>query len=125
MNDRGGLSLLNRFGNPVLRGFLRSPLHALWSRRLSLITVTGRRSGRTFTIPTAYEREGDSVRIAVGWPERKLWWRNLRGAGAPVEMLIGDERRSGHAVARGDEASGVVVEVELGALARDGLSGQR
>ena len=106
-------AVFNRVGNPAVRLLLRSPLHGLASRQLALITVTGRRSGRSFTIPVGYRRDGDVVTVPVGWPERKLWWRNLRGEGAPVQLRLRGVERTGHAVARGDEASGVSVEVRL------------
>jgi hypothetical protein len=102
----------NRTGNVAAVLLLRSPLHPIASRQLALITVTGRRSGREYTFPVGYRREGSGVTIPVGWPERKLWWRNLRG-GAPVRLLIRGEHLSGQAEVRGDERSGVVVEVQL------------
>lgn len=108
----GRFAVFNRSVNPLLKGLLSSPLHGLASRRLALITVTGRRSGRQFTFPVGYSRQGDRVTIGVGWPERKLWWRNRRG-GAPVRLRIEGEERRGYAEARGDERSGVTVEVAL------------
>src|SRR5882724_1766410 len=106
-------AVFNRLGNPGIRLLLNSPLHAPLSARLALITVTGRRSGRTFTFPVGYRRADGVVTIGVGWPERKLWWRNLLGQGAPVQMRIRGKDYSGHAVARGDEQRGVNVEVTL------------
>jgi hypothetical protein len=76
------------------------------------MSVTGRRSGRVYTFPVGYEQEGDRVTITVGWPERKRWWRNLRG-GAPVRIRLRGRERSGHAEAHGDERRGVTVEVRL------------
>ena len=105
-------AVFNRVGNPPLKLLLRSPAHRLASGRLCLISVTGRRSGRTFTFPVLYDRTGDTVRIEVGWPERKRWWRNLREE-APVELVLRGERRRGRAVAHGDEKHGVTVEVAL------------
>jgi hypothetical protein len=52
------------------------------------------------------------VTIGVGWPERKRWWRNLRG-GAPVRVRLRGNIRSAHAEARGDERTGVTVDVRL------------
>jgi hypothetical protein len=106
-------AILNRTMNPVVGAVLRSPAHRLLSGQLALITVTGRVSGREYTIPVLYQRNGDAVQIEVGWPERKRWWRNLAGAGGDVTVRLGGEERTGHAVARGDEASGVTVEVAL------------
>ena len=60
---------------------LRSPAHRLLSGRLLLLTYTGRRSGTQYTIPVQYVRDGEALLVTVGWPERKLWWRNLREPG--------------------------------------------
>jgi len=102
----GSFAVLNRAVNPLVRLVLRSPLHRLASRRLALITYTGRRSGRRYTIPVGYEMAGLQVRINVGAPDRKVWWRSLTAAGAPVELLVRGRRRTGHAVAAraGDQA---------------------
>ena len=109
----GPFAVFNRVGNPAVRLLLRSPLHPVLSGQLALITVTGRRSGRSYTIPVGYRREGDVVVVPVGWPERKLWWRNLRGEGAPVRLRLRGRDHEGHAVAQGDEREGVRVVVTL------------
>jgi len=111
--SRNFFKLWNRTTNPVVKALLRSPLHRIASGSTALITVTGRRSGRSYTFPVSYRREGDVVRIVVGWPESKVWWRNLTGEGAPVKIALAGTEHSGHAVARGDESSGVTVEVRL------------
>jgi hypothetical protein len=105
-------AVLNRTGNRALALVLRTPLHPIFSGQLALITVTGRRSGREHTLPVMYKQAGNQVTIEVGWPERKLWWRNLRD-GAPARLLLRGKERTGHAKARGDEQTGVVVEVQL------------
>jgi hypothetical protein len=109
-------AVFNRTGNPIIRAVLRSPLHPLLSRQLALITVTGRRSGRTFTIPVGYQQDGSRVTVGVGWPQRKRWWRNLRQGGRVGLRLRGRDLH-GEAVARGDETSGVTVEIQLDAQA--------
>ena len=106
-------AVFNRTANPVARAVLSSPLHPLLSRNLALITVIGRRTGRRYTFPVGYRQDGDRVLINVGWPERKHWWRNLKDPGQ-VEMRIRGTRRKGQALARGDEHTGVTVEVQLG-----------
>jgi hypothetical protein len=109
---RGGA----RASSPLVRGLLRSPAHGLVSGHLALLTVTGRRSGRTFTFPVGYRQEGERVIIGVQWPERKRWWRNLVDGGR-VELRLAGVRRSATAWARGDAQSGVTVEVELDGVA--------
>lgn len=105
-------AIFNRTANPVLALLLRSPLQRLLGGRLALITVTGRRSGREYTFPVGYQREGRRVTIGVGWPERKHWWRNLRG-GAPVRLRLEGVEHTGQAEAQEDERTGVRVEVLL------------
>ena len=112
MSSHAWFAVQNRTVNPVVRAVLRSPLHRLLSGRLALITVTGSRSGRRYTIPVGYRREDGRVVVTVGWPERKRWWRNVRG-GAPVAIRFAGEDHHGWAEAHGDERSGVTVEVTL------------
>ena len=104
--------LVNRAINPLVRGLLRSTAHGLVSSHLALLTVTGRRSGRTFTFPVGYHQEGNVVTIGVDWPERKRWWRNLLEP-ASVEIRLAGVRRAGTGQARGDEHTGVTVEIQL------------
>jgi hypothetical protein len=101
-----GFAILNRTVNPLVGWLLRSPLHRLASRRLALISYTGRRSGRRHTIPVGYQMDGVDVTMTVGSPERKVWWRGLTGTGAPVELVVRGRARAGHAVATriGDRA---------------------
>ena len=89
MRRRGLFPLMNRTVNPALRVILRSPLHRLTSGRLALITYAGRKSREEYTIPVLYRDKGEEVTIAVGWPERKVWWRNLTGEGGSVQVQHG------------------------------------
>ncbi|MEA2373659.1 MAG: hypothetical protein QOD53_122 [Thermoleophilaceae bacterium] len=106
-------AIVNITGNRVVRMLLRSPAHGLVSGRLALITVTGRKSGSRFTFPVGYSQDGDVVKIRVGWPERKLWWRNLRGGGAPVTMWLKGVERSGHGETHQDETGNTWIDVRL------------
>lgn len=94
--------------NPLVRAVLRSPAHRLLSGRVLLLTYTGRRSGTRYTIPVEYRRDGEALVITVGWPERKLWWRNLREPGTPVEVRLRGEDVAMRAEAR-EAADGVTV----------------
>lgn len=69
--------------NRLMSGLLRSPLHGLASRSVMLITFTGRKSGKRYTTPISYLREGDRVVAFSGG----RWWRNLAG-GAQVKLDI-------------------------------------
>jgi hypothetical protein len=71
--------------NPIMIWLLKSPLHGIVSKGVMLVTVTGRKSGRTISTPTNYLRDGDTLWV-ISWRDRK-WWRNLRG-GAQVRVLL-------------------------------------
>ena len=74
--------------NPAMRLLLRSPLHAIASGSLMLVTYRGRKSGRTYTTPVRYVR-GDGV-IRCFTSTDTQWWRNLRH-GADVVLRIQGE----------------------------------
>lgn len=100
-------------GNSVIRPLVASPR---WGRFvdkwMTVITYTGRRSGRTFSIPIGYRRDGDELKIMVMFPDQKSWWRNFTGEGAPILVRLGGVDRPGHGVARRDNGR-VVVSVRL------------
>ena len=69
---------MNKILNPLVILILRSPLHALMSTSLLLITCCGRKTGKTYTLPVQYAQAGNSIYIVPGMPEKKTWWRNLK-----------------------------------------------
>ena len=71
--------------NPTMRLLLRSPLHFLMSRSLLLITYEGRKSGRRYTTPLRYTREGEVIRCFTS--DTTQWWRNLQG-GKEVSLRV-------------------------------------
>ncbi len=73
--------------NPLVSYVLRSRFHFPLSRGLLLLTVTGRRSGRRYTIPVGYQRRGDGLFVLVSKARRKRWWRNYIDPG-PVELRV-------------------------------------
>jgi len=83
------------------------------SRHLTIVTYTGRRSGRTFTTPVGYRRAGDTVTIGVRLPDAKKWWRNFTGEGGPISLELDGVDRTGHATARRDERGRVSITVRL------------
>lgn len=86
--------------NPMMIWLLKSPLHGMISKGVMLVTVTGRKSGRSISTPTNYVRDRNILWV-ISWRER-TWWRNLRG-GAKVRVLL-----AGNSV----EGRGQVIEEE-------------
>ena len=71
------------FVTQTMKFVLRSPMHGMVSKTVLLITFTGRESGKTYTTPVDYSRDGDQVYIFT----HANWWKNLCG-GAPVTLRI-------------------------------------
>jgi hypothetical protein len=85
-------------------------------RGMTEIRYVGRKSGKTFHVPVGYRRAGDSIVIGANMPDRKNWWRNFLGDGAPITLLGLDGRdRDGHAVAHRDDRGRVSVRVRFDA----------
>ncbi|MEU4808247.1 nitroreductase/quinone reductase family protein [Nocardia fluminea] len=81
------------------------------SKAFAQITYTGRRSGRTFSTPVNYRRSGDEYLIGVAMPDKKNWWRNFLGEGAPITLRIDGVDHLGHAIAHRDDRGRVTVRV--------------
>jgi deazaflavin-dependent oxidoreductase (nitroreductase family) len=72
-------------GNDFMAWVLRSPFHGLLSNGMMLLTVTGRQTGKKYTTPVGYYREGEYLWVITS--RDRTWWRNLRG-GAEVGLLL-------------------------------------
>ncbi|WAL66638.1 nitroreductase/quinone reductase family protein [Amycolatopsis cynarae] len=78
------------FVNVVVRALLRTPAHRLLSRNTMLLSFAGRKTGKVYTIPVSYFREGEIITCYTD----SGWWKNLRG-GAPVSVSIAGRRFRG------------------------------
>jgi deazaflavin-dependent oxidoreductase (nitroreductase family) len=75
-----------RFYNPIVIGLLRSPLHLLGDQHTIILTVTGRKSGKRYTFPVSYLRDGDT--LVVMTHRERTWWKNLQGGSTPVVVYV-------------------------------------
>lgn len=83
---------LFRLTNPAIVAILRSPFHAVLSGIVVLITLRGRRTGNTYTVPVEYhDLDGTITVLTAG-----AWRHNLRG-GAEVRLLLRGELVTAHA----------------------------
>jgi hypothetical protein len=71
-------------GNDFVKFFLKTPLHRFLGNTM-LITVTGCRTGRTYSTPVGFYRDGDCLWIMTS--RDRTWWRNVRN-GAKVTLLL-------------------------------------
>ncbi len=74
--------------NPVMKAPLRWPLPRLLDGTLVLLTYTGRKTGKQYTIPIGYFAWGEGELMSFS---SARWWTNLRG-GTPVTLLLKGRR---------------------------------
>jgi len=79
-------------GNPFMKAILRSPFHAIMSKNVAILTVTGKKSSKVYTFPVNYQRDGDEIWV-VSMRDR-TWWKNLRGGAKIVILLAGREMKA-------------------------------
>jgi deazaflavin-dependent oxidoreductase (nitroreductase family) len=68
---------------------LRLPFQTPMSKRLILISYTGRKTGKSYTIPVSYVQQGDDLLIPGGG----VWKSNLE-TGAPVRIRFSGKERN-------------------------------
>ena len=74
--------------NAVVRTLLKSPIHTLMSDNILLINYAGRKSGKKYSTPVRYARNGD--RISCLTSSQVQWWRNLT-VNPEVTLLVRGE----------------------------------
>ena len=73
---------LLRAMNPLLRFMLRTPVMGSMRKAMMVLSFTGRKSGRRYSIPVSAHLISNELYALAGAP----WRLNFRG-GAPVEVL--------------------------------------
>ena len=91
-----------KFLNLIMKLILRSPLHAMLSKSIMVITFTGRKSGRTYSTPVSYARRGGEVLMFTNG----AWWKNTRG-GARVSLRIRGQELAGTAQPEAEDRAAI------------------
>jgi deazaflavin-dependent oxidoreductase (nitroreductase family) len=73
--------------NSAMKFMLRSPVHAMVSKTILLISFSGRKSGKTYTTPVSYSQSGDQVSIFT----HGNWWKNLSSRPSVTLRIRGRE----------------------------------
>ncbi|MBU3065799.1 hypothetical protein KO481_30275 [Nocardia sp. NEAU-G5] len=106
-------SVVRTMNNGILALMKSSALGGRMGGAFVEISYVGRRSGKTFSTPVNYRRSGEDIVIGVAMPDKKSWWRNFLGEGAPITLRLHGGDRTGHAVATRDDKGRVTVKVRL------------
>ena len=83
---------LIRLINPAMTWVLRSPFHRAVSKDILLFTFQGRKTGRHYTTPISYIRDGHRIRCFTHAP----WLKNLQVC-PDVSLLLAGRRERGTA----------------------------
>ena len=72
------------WANSLMRWALNTPgIQAMVGQGVALLIFDGRRTGKPYTIPVSYHREGDVVTVVT--KRRRNWWRNFE---TPAEVAV-------------------------------------
>ncbi|NMN97184.1 nitroreductase/quinone reductase family protein [Antrihabitans stalactiti] len=100
--------------NKLVLAAMRAPiLGNIAGKSMVLITYTGRKSGKTFSLPVSYRQKGNVLLIGVAMPDQKNWWRNFLDDGGRVTVKLRGVDHAGHAVSRRNDDGQVSVKVTL------------
>jgi hypothetical protein len=86
--------------NVFIETFLRLPVvHRVLSKEMLLITFVGRKSGKAYTTPVGYWRDGNTVWLMT--KRYRKWWHNFEQP-APVTLWMEGRNHNGQAIAHTD-----------------------
>jgi len=93
--------------NRSMRAMLTTPgLRHFLGKAFAVITVTGSKTGRRYTTPVQYLRQGPEYVVLS--QHGRMWWRNIRTR-PQVELLVQGRTITGRAeIADADTAPGVL-----------------
>ncbi len=92
-----------KWANSLMKWALTTPgLQAMVGQGVALLMFTGRRTGKTYTIPVSYHREGEIVTVVT--KRVRKWWRNFETP-TDVELRLAGLVYSGTAKAEPDEGN--------------------
>jgi hypothetical protein len=88
--------------NTLMTWMLTTPgIQAMVGQGVALLSFTGRKTGKTYTIPVSYQREGDTVTVIT--KRVRNWWRNFQSPAA-VELRLAGRNFHGRAEAATGES---------------------
>jgi F420H(2)-dependent quinone reductase len=98
--------------NTMMKWMLTTPgIQAMVGQGVALLTFTGSKTGRTYTIPVSYQRDDDTVTVIT--KRARNWWRNFQSPAA-VELRLAGRNFQGQAVVASGESD--VLEFMIGYL---------
>lgn len=98
------------WANAWMRWALTTPvLQSMVGRGVALLSFTGRRTGRPYTVPVSYHRQGETVTVITKRP--RVWWRNFESPTA-VRVRLAGRDYAGTARLDSDDAANLTFMTE-------------
>lgn len=92
-----------RWANSLMKWALTAPLlQRMVGEGVALLSFTGHKTGKSYTIPVSYYREGEMVTVIT--KRQRNWWRNFETP-AEVELRLAGSDYTGKAEIRTDQAA--------------------
>jgi hypothetical protein len=89
------------WANSMMKWALTAPgLQGMIGQGVALLSFTGRRTGKHYTIPVSYHREGDIVTVIT--KRQRNWWHNFETP-LEVELRLAGRTFAGKAEARSSD----------------------
>lgn len=89
------------WANSMMKWALTTPgLQGMVGQGVALLSFTGRKTGKHYTIPVSYQREGDIVTVIT--KRQRKWWHNFETP-LEVELRVAGRTFAGKAEARGSD----------------------
>jgi hypothetical protein len=90
------------WANSIMRWAVTTPGIQAWvGQGVALLSFTGRRSGKRYSIPVSYQRDGEVVTVVT--KRLRRWWHNFETP-TEVELRLAGRTYAGKAEARTDPA---------------------
>jgi hypothetical protein len=89
------------WANSMMKWALTAPgLQGMIGQGVALLSFTGRKTGKHYTIPVSYHREGDIVTVIT--KRQRMWWHNFETP-LEVELRLAGRSFAGKAEARSND----------------------
>jgi hypothetical protein len=98
------------WANSLMKWAVTTPgIQAMVGQGVALLTFTGRKTGKTYTIPVSYHREDDIVTVIT--KRARSWWRNFE-IPREVELRLAGRNYAGTAEATtgGEESLELMID---------------
>lgn len=98
------------WANSLMKWALTTPgIQSMVGQGVALLSFTGRKTGKVYTIPVSYHRQDDTVTIIT--KRQRNWWHNFESP-IEVELRLAGQMYTGQAEIEADDAETLEFMIE-------------